>query len=192
MVPDSRFKIQDSQGFTLIETVVALALLAAALAGPVTLATRSIFHTRFSKNKLIAAHLAAEGIELVRQKRDSNIMAGNDWATDLPVTGSAISYQRDTDVTFSWPLSSCTTCGVPLGYNSATGLYTQGCSSNCTIFTRVITVDRGLGPENQISIPAGKTTVPGPDRMQVTSTISWQDNAGPQSITLTQILYNWR
>ncbi|MBU6415028.1 hypothetical protein KGQ34_02185 [Patescibacteria group bacterium] len=122
----------------MIETVVALALLSMALAGPVTLATRSIFNTRFSKNKLTAAHLAAEGIEIVRQKRDSNIMAGNDWATNLCGSGSACSYQGD--VTGAW--LSCVTCNAALGYNGSTGLYTQGCSGNCTGFTRVITVDR--------------------------------------------------
>lgn len=174
-------------GFTLIETVVALAILAVALAGPVTLATRSIFNTRFSKNKLTASQLAAEGIEIVRQKRDSNIMAGNDWTTNICGAGSSCSYQGD--VTGAW--LSCVTCNVALGYDSATGLYTQGCSTNCTSFTRVITVDRSIGNE-RVQLPAGATTITEDNRMRITSTVTWQDNIGPQSLAFTEILYNWR
>ncbi len=200
----SKFHILHSKfGFTLIETVVALALLTAALAGPVTLATRSIFHTRFSKNKLIAAQLAAEGIEFVRQKRDTNIMRGVDWGTDLPAVGIALSYQRDIDVAVLWV--SCGSCNAPLGYNRSNGLYFQGgCSPNCTPFTRVITVDRSIGPES-VLLPAFLPLLPSPpgraagsvtiiqdNRMRITSTVTWQDNIGPQSLTLTQIIYNWR
>ncbi len=62
------------KGYTLIETVVALAILMAAVVGPVALVTRGIFSSAHSKSSLIAYDLAQEGIELVRAYRDNNVM----------------------------------------------------------------------------------------------------------------------
>lgn len=68
------FQKRDNAGFTLIETMVALAVILAAVVGPAALVSRGLFNFSFSKNKIIAANLAQEGIELVRLVRDNNIM----------------------------------------------------------------------------------------------------------------------
>ena len=188
-------------GFTLIETVVALALLVGALAGPVTLATRSIFHTRFSKNKLIATHLAAESIEIVRQKRDSNIIAGQNWRTNGCPSGSNCLVQGmyHGDVFSPAGLVPCTTsCWSDVNnlvYDPVVGVYGQQCysGSGCLVtqFNRVITIT-DLGDENNIQLPGGPVSISGSGRMQVNSEVRWQDNVGTQSVTLIQIMYNWR
>src|SRR3989344_1181853 len=51
-----------SAGFTLIETIVALAVITSAIVGPFTLATKGILHVSFAKNKLVAANLSQEGV----------------------------------------------------------------------------------------------------------------------------------
>lgn len=61
-------------GFTLIETIVAIALIIGAAMGPFTLTARGIFGSKTIKNKLVAANLAQEGIEIIRRIRDSNEM----------------------------------------------------------------------------------------------------------------------
>lgn len=67
------------KGFTLLEAVVAVTLLAIAIVGPMTLSAQSIRATREARLELIATHLAEEGIEIVHNIRDNN--SGNE--TDL-------------------------------------------------------------------------------------------------------------
>ena len=62
-------------GFTLIEVLVAISILAVVITATMSLVTNNISITFIAKNQLLANHLANEGIELVRQKRDSNILA---------------------------------------------------------------------------------------------------------------------
>src|SRR3989344_8747359 len=81
-----RIALASKRGFTLLETVVALGLIFSAMVGPVTLATRGIFFAKFSKNKLVAANLAQEGIELIRKMRDDNALSNpGQWDDDLDV-----------------------------------------------------------------------------------------------------------
>lgn len=59
------------KGFTLIETIVSLAVLSLSVAGPMTLAAHSIKASGAAKNELIATHLVEEGLEVVRNIRDN-------------------------------------------------------------------------------------------------------------------------
>lgn len=69
-----KYKITRNGGFTLIETLVALSVMLAAVVGPVALISRGIINTASAKNKLIALNLAQEGIELVRLVRENNVL----------------------------------------------------------------------------------------------------------------------
>lgn len=62
-------------GFSLVETIVSIAILAAAITGPLYLAYLGIRSSRDAKNELIATNLAAEALELVQARRNS-IAAG--------------------------------------------------------------------------------------------------------------------
>jgi len=63
------------KGFTIIESIVALTIIIAAVVGPFMLVTRGILSSKSAKNRLIASNLAQEGIEFIRYYRDSNILA---------------------------------------------------------------------------------------------------------------------
>ena len=65
------------KGFTLLETIVALAILSAAIVGPMSLVSRGISGARISKNRIIASYLAQEGMEIVRGIKEQNAIAGN-------------------------------------------------------------------------------------------------------------------
>src|SRR6202042_2338797 len=62
-------------GFTLIETMVAIALLMLALIAPMSLAAQSLTAAYFARDQITAFYLAQEGIEIVRSVRDANIIA---------------------------------------------------------------------------------------------------------------------
>ena len=68
-------RIQHSQrGFTLLETLVAISILLIAVVGPMSIIGRSLPQSAYARDHAIAVNLAQEGIEAVRQKRDSNML----------------------------------------------------------------------------------------------------------------------
>ncbi len=190
---------QKNSGFTLIETVVALSVLLAALTGPVALITRGVLSFSFSKNKLVAVNLAQEGIELMRLVREDNIIcdilngpAAWNWNRD-PEGGNLTRTAREADA-----LSSVTlTCGSssisvprlpvftnqPLRLNAATGIYSYGAGDE-TIFRRKIEIN--VPPDE----PDGD--IPSSDQMDLIVTVEWNERGISRNVTLRERLYNWR
>jgi prepilin-type N-terminal cleavage/methylation domain-containing protein len=69
-------------GFTLLETLIAIAILTLAIGAAFGVAQKSLSAAYTSKNQTSAAFLAAEGIELVRTVRDSVSLYNNIHPTD--------------------------------------------------------------------------------------------------------------
>lgn len=61
------------RGFTIIETLVAVAVLMIAVAGPLVVATKGLRSAQISKNQMVASYLAQETLEVVRNHKDSYI-----------------------------------------------------------------------------------------------------------------------
>lgn len=74
----------DKRGFTLIEAMVAIAIIALAIVGPMYTANSSIVAAELANDQLTASYLAQEGIEYVRTMRDDAYL--NAYATG---TGNA-------------------------------------------------------------------------------------------------------
>ena len=62
--------LQQNDGYTLVEALVAIGILTSILLGVLLLATQSIRATNVAQSKLQAEYLAQEGIELVRALRE--------------------------------------------------------------------------------------------------------------------------
>lgn len=175
----NRNVLRDRGGFTLLETIVALGLIVTAAAGPFTLATRGVFAAKFARSKLVALNLAQEGIELVRQMRDNNVLGGHDWRGLSGVCPSRCtrladgSYQPDV---FSVAIGSAPpiSSGAALRFDEVTGLYGQS-SGVGTPFTRVV----------NISTPAA-------DQMRVVSAVAWTESGIGRQVRLETVLYDWR
>ncbi len=67
-----KHSLNKQSGFTLVEAIVAIGILASALLATLVLATQSINVTDVAQNKTQAEFLAEEGVELVRAFRESN------------------------------------------------------------------------------------------------------------------------
>lgn len=192
------------RGFTLVETVVALALIMATLVGPVALVVRGIHVFTPSQDKLIALNLAQEGIELVRLVRDNNMacdfLNGEDpWAWDRDPAGGSMHGGMEADMqqpflgvscggrTIAFPrlTSSCTrtlrlgTAGVDAGIYG----YQSG---NPTTFIRCITVRSPAMPPD-----TGSPPIPPRDQMDVISEVAWTEGGRTREITLQERLYRW-
>lgn len=68
-----------TKGFTLVETMVAISILAIALVGPFTAVQSALTSSYVARDRLVASTLAQEGLEYVRSIRDNNYLAGLDW-----------------------------------------------------------------------------------------------------------------
>jgi Tfp pilus assembly protein PilV len=70
MIQDSRFKIQEGQ--TVVEVLLAAAVVSVALTALVAVVTTALAHNRNSQERVIAVRQAQEGMEFIRTVRDAN------------------------------------------------------------------------------------------------------------------------
>ena len=61
-----------SAGFTLIETLVAVAILMIAIAGPLTVAEKSLSASIYARDQLIGSYLAQDAMEYIKNTVDTN------------------------------------------------------------------------------------------------------------------------
>ena len=122
-----------NKGFTLIEAMVALVLFTIAMGPVFILATSSINAASRIEHNLIAANLAQEGIEVVRNIRDTNWLNGSAFDNNLPVG--------------TWRIQWDTVNGglVAVGSNPAlkknNGLYNYSTGTD-TVFKRTVTISK--------------------------------------------------
>jgi prepilin-type N-terminal cleavage/methylation domain-containing protein len=180
---------QVQKGFTIIETLVSLAIFTISILGLIVITSSGVANTNYAKNKLIASYLAQEGVEIVHNLRDSAALSGASWQDTFgssSLTGLSNCYATaqgsgcDIDA-YTFALTSCSTatragCG-PLRYDSFTGEY-RSFASDASIpessFTRIVTL-RDVSP----------------NEVQVTSTVSWTQGTAAKSVTVNETLNDW-
>lgn len=202
------FKFKKSEAaFTLLETVVTLAIITAAVVGPLSLITRGLVAASFSKNKVIAANLAQEGIELVRVIRENNILCGLlgedgwTWRQDYNGTGNLMGNNRTIDATQTFniscngfpienPVMNTGTCNTtPLKVNDK-GEYGYSIDGIDTTFTRCIDISQP--PSSEPSDTDDTPPIDPQDMLDVVSTVSWNERGVTRNVQLRTRLYNWR
>lgn len=97
------------QGFTLMEVIVAVAIIITALIACISLITSSISSIKGNKLKIIATGLAQEGLEIVRNIRDNNWLnykrKAEDWRDGLSAGDYLVEFNRESLLPFvSTPL----------------------------------------------------------------------------------------
>lgn len=173
-----------ASGFTIIETLVALGILLIAVAGPISLIGDSVHKMYYARDEALAVNLAQEGIELVRQARDTNMLKGTGWLTDLAdgtYTVDAHSFISTGGSRSGNGGSFITPCGAscapqPVYLDAATGFYRQNVVSTPTQFSRIITVSSAGLPANE---------------RKVTSTVTWRTGGSLGTISTSEYIFSW-
>ena len=168
-----------SRGFTLVETLVAITIVALAIVGPLYAVQQGLNASRSARDQLIAASLAQEGLEFVRNIRDENYLynlanpaSPRAWLSGLDGNaGSENCFTNDCVIDATQRTVSDTV--LPL-YLSASGLYNQAGSGNATPYTRTVRL----------------TTISATE-VRVTVTMSWRTRNVPYTTTVSEILNNW-
>lgn len=165
---------KQKNGFTLVETLVAIGVLTMALAGPLFLVQQSFMSAYFAKDQMIATALAQEGIEYVRAVRDGNYLSGRSWLSTI----SACTGGKCTVDTVNNSLAACVGACSPLNFNKNTKDYNQAVTTSInspTPFTRTITVTNISSNE-----------------IRVDSDVSWTDRNVNRNVTLSEFLMDWQ
>ena len=156
---------KNKNGFTLLEGIVAIFLVTVGIGGAYTLISQTISSAIISSQKLIASYLVQEGIEIVRNIRDTNWLEGNNWNDGLSSGDWEADYKTQ-NLTQSYT-------GNFLNIDSE-GFYSYS-SGSPTIFKRKISIS----PE-------------GDDILKVIVVIEWQERGRTHQIRAQENLYNWR
>ncbi len=204
--------IMNMKGFTLIETLVAIAIITIAIVGPMYAANRAIVVAEIAQEQLTASYLAQEGIEYVRSMRDDAYLAAvesNDpnasvdaW-NDFLTGNSAWSIKQCNKKN---PKNACTLdpfqlMGVPPNGNSLDPCnappHTPPSGNDCTplyLNTSNNTYTQQVTPNptpytrwiDVNDIPSN------PNEEIVDSTVTWNFHGGSYSVTVTDDLTPWQ
>lgn len=157
-----------TQGFTLIETLVAVTVLAVSIVGPFYAVQSAINASASARDQLIASALAQEGMEYIRSVRDNNYLAGRAWLSGLDSCrpGPCV-----VDPTQSSP-GNIRSSVAPL-YLSANNIYNQQQSGTPTRFTRTVEIATVSATE-----------------VVVTVTVSWSGHI-TRTVTIVDRLHDW-
>ena len=155
----------NSDGFTLIETIVAVGIIAMGFVAVLVLITTSVSYISNIQNRLTAANLAAEGIEVVRNIRDNNWLQNLAWDNGLSDGDYNIAYNS---------LSLNSYADTELLVDASNGLYNYS-SGNSSGFKRKISISNLSSYE-----------------IQVISTVTWQRKGINYANSAEEHLFNWK
>ena len=164
------------KGFTLIEVIVAIFIMVMGAVGVFGLITRTVVFSSSVNSQLVASYLAQEGLEIMRNMRDTNFLkihkgAGGIWTDGIIACaspyGCTVELQADYTQTFMD------------AYNDADFLRINGsfygyAPGNDTTFKRKITIIQSSA-----------------DVLKVAVDVSWQDKGNARTVRGATELYNW-
>ncbi len=152
---------RNQRGFTLLEILTAIFFVSLAITAILVLTQQMIVWAKLSSLRLTAIYLVQEGIEIVRNIRDTNWLKGNDWDENL----NEGSFQADYKSQILSPYN-----GSPLLFDGNFYNYSSG---NPTPFKREIIIEK-----------------PSDYQIKVKVIVRWEKR-GKHQFETEEILYKW-
>jgi len=140
-------------GFSILETMIASFVLVVGLAGAITVFGPAVQFTGASRDQAIAAALAQEGVELIKNVRDNNMLGGS-FNDHMNADGTYCMDYNDT---------APSSCGSGQLYISG-NWYVHNATSTRALFKRKIYIDNR------------------PGELAIKSYVVWRDGRFPASL----------
>ncbi|MDP3244920.1 MAG: hypothetical protein Q8M83_04670 [bacterium] len=191
---------KNHRGQGLLETVIALGILITGLFSVFSLAISNFTSQQAGLLRVQALNLAREGVEAVRNTRDSNWLAGQPTWQDILVNDQVIRVQLifdPADGSKQFYFDGINNLAqTPVYFKN--GLFLQGQEAQdngqATPFHRMITItplkcseDADITPDKCLNL--GLPNVIG---VEVKSQVGWSSRGGQSELTLTEKFYDWK
>lgn len=175
------------QGFSLVETILAVTVIGLVIAAAAQLTQRSLALGRITMNQFIAYHLAEEGVEVVRSVRDSNWLQNVAWQKGLTTGTYVILESRGS---FSGGLGGPGSLGGKGPWrleklSPSDSKAAQIKLSDKEIFSRTIEISSGAGGGGSGGDKAKKI-------IRVKSMVQYDDRGEKRSVSLMTELTDWK
>ncbi len=161
------------KGMTFLELMVAIFVLIVGISGTVGLIQRTISSASMAASQLKAAYLAQEGIEVVRNIRDSSWVRDAGWLENIN--------------------NNCSCCEVAYDHDGNTGMIPcpGGNPRQLTFFGGFYGYSTDSGAEESVFSRRIRTSMIG-DHLRVEATVFWFEKGDVRSVTVVENLYDWR
>lgn len=160
------------KGFTMLEVIVTIFILVVAVIVAYYAFYKIMVTTSMISSRLTAAYLAQEGIEIIRNIRDTNWLNSLEWDTGFWVCWSGCEADYTTGTGISGETSLRAYTGEPLNID-ANQFYSYS-GGTPTKFKRKITI-----------------TTEGDNLLKVSVLIEWQERGEPYNFEAEEHLYKW-
>jgi len=170
---------QTRKGFTIVESLVAIAILTAVIIGVTSAVQRGLSSYIFSKDQIVAFYLAQEGFEGLRNVRDENRLNNRDWLTAIAQNSSDPCYYGNACTNSPVESSVLTPCiGIGacpiLRQDTSTKFFGYNGSWPETIYVREITL--GVVSATEVT---------------VTVKVTWNKGGVTRVFKARENLFNW-
>lgn len=174
-------KRKASGAFTMLELLFALSIWILGFTSIIGLFQLVIESGGEAKDRLVAANLAQEGVEIVHSIRDSNYVEGDDWTNGLEdCIGSGEKCELDYQ---SSSASNLIGSPRPLQFSSSTGAYGYSLGAPNSPFSREVRLREDEG--NPCSYASSS------DCMKVEVEINWQRKGEEKNVEIENYIFNW-
>jgi prepilin-type N-terminal cleavage/methylation domain-containing protein len=188
--------LKKKEGFTLIETLVAITILLLSIIGPLDIASKGLFAAFYARDEISAYYLAQEGIEFVRNLRDNNYLnsikgvAPSLWLDNIDPScffnsnnddGCAINPVSVFNNTGTSIVPCASTCPI-LNYGESTGIFSLNTANDDSKFTR------------KVLITLEGSDIVSSDSALIEVTVSWHTGglfSSTKSFVLRERIFNW-
>lgn len=176
-------------GFGIVEVLIASVIMMIVIFALTAAGRSALRGTIYLHERAQAMYLAQEGIEQVRQVRDSN------WLDNLPATTFKQFTDYGVDDTAEWAIAYDGST-APFGFKIAPALPDNSNSDitiDGTVFNRTIIFKQILSTDNIVPAYGDfTTTAKNQSVVKVTVNLKWQSNDSDKNITVSELMTDWR